>query len=226
MPMDAKAFFLLSEQDATKVSFNLTDAKGVFGAFNAKRISPKAMKGAPKAVQGKFFGFNKGNLSKGMKSQMASQGIKPGQVHAPRARGIKRLWSRDEDALSFFKRKGVVSGNTRLNRKNNQFLNAVVKQHELAETRVRPTSRPFASHLSPAVILQEHNALVTAPKQFDSAKQVMRDLRTAKSPLDMNAPNEAGQLQEAFPWFRYGEGGRLSRGQIRNMTRIFEQRGQ
>ena len=99
-------------------------------------------------------------------------------------------------------------------------LDAMVKAHVLDELAVRPGLAMIGQgHLSPAVILREHNRLVSMPEGYEPIKKIFRQLRGWE-----RGDNTAGLIKSFFPSFTYGEGPRLSRGHIRHMSEIMNLR--
>ena len=61
-----------------------------------------------------------------------------------------------------------------------RMLHAILKGHELDETKVNmkdPGRHDFHSHLSPEVMLKEHNRVTTLPKEYDETRHYMQALR-------------------------------------------------
>lgn len=93
-------------------------------------------------------------------------------------------------------------------------LEAVMKGHELAETQVQPglAARSFG-HLSPDVMLREHNMVTTLPEQHGAVKQLMGNLReNTGEPTSMLAPYG----------IEYGKSPRLSRHARKHITADLE----
>ena len=100
--------------------------------------------------------------------------------------------------------------------------------HELDESQVR-VSNAFMDlgHLSPDVILREHNRLVSAPERmglsgFILGKQTTKDMASRAFKNMRVQGGELRRIRKVFPDFRYGEGPRLSRGERRRMTQALE----
>ena len=94
---------------------------------------------------------------------------------------------------------------------------AVSKGHELDELQaLKNPQESFArrGHMSPEVILKEHNRLVTLPPGNDELKKVMQTVR--------GAMGESGQLAEAG--VTYGQGPRYSRHARKRITENMEQK--
>jgi hypothetical protein len=103
------------------------------------------------------------------------------------------------------------------NPSHRRMLDHVVKGHEVAELQSRPgLSAVRFGHVSPEVILREHNMLATMPKGNEPVRKLMQTLRGG------------GREQEAFltPYgLTHGEGQRLSRHARKHIVRDIESRG-
>lgn len=97
-----------------------------------------------------------------------------------------------------------------------KMLEAVLKGHELAEVRapVGHTSMRSAGHMSPEVILQEHNMITTLPPEFAPVKETMQAFRRGG----------VEDLLLARQGITYGEGQRLSRHARKRITQAMEKR--
>lgn len=121
------------------------------------------------------------------------------------------------NASDAFKRLGFDTGT--VSPKGNKALNSVVMNHEMDEARstVSQASKSGHSfnnvHLSPAILLKEHNNLKTlrGPGSRE-ARTVMGNLR--------NMGGEQGLIDLKFPGYEHGKSPRLSRHAIRRMTDV------
>jgi len=100
-------------------------------------------------------------------------------------------------------------------------LDAVVKGHELAESQI-PKSRQwstamrqeipkFESHMSPEVLLREHNMISTLPESQKGVGDIIRAMRQDS--------REAKVLSTLLPGFEFGKSPRLSPAMKKNYTR-------
>lgn len=94
-----------------------------------------------------------------------------------------------------------------------KMFNSIFAGHEMDELAVKPaTAMLGAGHLSPDVILREHNRLVTMPSSYAPVKEQMQGMRRfVESPL----------LETAG--IQYGEGERLSRHARKRITQMMEE---
>jgi hypothetical protein len=93
-------------------------------------------------------------------------------------------------------------------------LDAIVKGHELAELQARPSAiGNFHGHLSPDVILREHNMISTLPKDLSSAGEVLREHRLPTEGLDLYQ----------HTGLNFGKGGRVSRHARKHLTRMIDE---
>ncbi len=99
--------------------------------------------------------------------------------------------------------KNIIKG-----KKNKEVLNRIGILHEGFELRAKPLGE-FSSHVSPEVILKEHNILKTLPKRYIGAKQTLQSLRF-----------ETYGFPETIPGFAIGESPRLSRHAIKRLSPI------
>lgn len=114
---------------------------------------------------------------------------------------------------------------SRLSGKNKEVLDRVGLMHEVFERHaakklnpsqlVNPFNR-WKMHVSPEVLLREHNLVTTLPREHDLVRAGMRGFR------DMGG--ETGAIKEAIPAFEYGAGPRFSRHAIKNLTRILQEK--
>lgn len=91
-----------------------------------------------------------------------------------------------------------------------RMLNNLIDAHEMDELLVNPklTMGPYG-HISPDVILREHNRLVTLPEGFQPVK-------------DLHALTRAKETELLSPYVRFGEGERLSRHARKRITEDIE----
>lgn len=138
-------------------------------------------------------------------------------------RGPTFLQPRKKDSVEFYRHMNETTGimdEAALNDvagspSNRRALDALTKGHELAESQVTPTvSFRGLGHLSPDVILREHNMVRTLPPENEAAGRVMKGMRRlAEGPLIEEATDGA---------FRYGESPRLSRHARKHVTKMVE----
>jgi hypothetical protein len=89
-----------------------------------------------------------------------------------------------------------------------KMFHAVAKGHELDELSVRPSPGALVyGHLSPDVILREHNRIVTLPPGNEQISAAFRDLRKTREGLDFMPDG-----------MQYGQGERLSRHARKRIT--------
>lgn len=93
-------------------------------------------------------------------------------------------------------------------------LEAVIKGHEMAESQVKPTASFMGfGHLSPDVILREHNIIQTLPRGMKRAAGPLRKMRKGR---------EAAALKEVTG-FEFGKGKRISRHARKHLTRMMDE---
>lgn len=105
-----------------------------------------------------------------------------------------------------------------MNPVNREATNRIARLHEGMELRVgkklkNKAPKMFHGHLSPEVVLRESNIMATLPKELKQTRQTFVKLR--------GASGEIRALRDVIPDFKYGKE-RLSRHQIKNLTRIME----
>jgi hypothetical protein len=89
--------------------------------------------------------------------------------------------------------------------KSRKMLDAVIKGHELDETKIRPNlSARIFGHNSADVLMREHNRLTTLPKQYADAKNYGHALRAGTD-------REGEVLGKLIPGYSHGQSPRLSR---------------
>ena len=95
-----------------------------------------------------------------------------------------------------------------------KMFNAVAKGHELDELSVRPSPGALAyGHMSPDVVLREHNRIVTLPPGNEQVAAAFRYARI---------PHEGAEFMPQG--MRYGQGDRLSRHARKRITETIAQR--
>lgn len=155
------------------------------------------------------------SFNKGSKAYM--EGIKRMQETMPEMASSlkpfqrKILTTKGGDALTWAKNKlGVGPG---FPTKSRKMLDAVIKGHELDETKVlaNMSGRVFG-HSSMDVILREHNKLTTLPKEHLPVQQLFGELRQA---------GETAKVQSVLPNYIHGESPRLSRHARRRVMEKF-----
>ena len=99
---------------------------------------------------------------------------------------------------------------------NRKMTDAIVKGHELDELSTRRVSSfREHGHVSPDVILKEHNRITTMPEEFSAVRDGFKDLRLTR---------ESAHLNSVVPGFEYGSSPRLSRHARRRITDLVEKR--
>lgn len=92
-------------------------------------------------------------------------------------------------------------------------MEAVMKGHEVAESQVKPTSSFLGfGHLSPDVILREHNMITTLPESAAPVRKAVMAIRGL---------GEAPALK-AGTGFEFGKGQRISRHARKHLTKMYE----
>jgi len=116
--------------------------------------------------------------------------------------------------------KGVVGDELRgkiraLDPKNKEALNRIFMLHEGAEASVKGDNvTQVYGHLSPEVLLREHNLTASLPNELSGARDVLKHLRTKTTGL-----HEGSLLNQAG--INYGEGRTLSDKTIKHMTQRY-----
>ena len=105
----------------------------------------------------------------------------------------------------------------------------IVKAHELDEVHTPPQrSMRSHGHVSPAVVLNEHNRVVSLPKNQQKVRQMFTDIRTTQpiySPRRwLYGKREDRLIQKAAPDFVYGQGKAMSRKRIQDVVDTLERR--
>jgi hypothetical protein len=208
-----------------KLAFNLRDASKVSRVFKARQIPQKNLH---KDMIGEFVGYNKDvkgfaaatgqDVNQIMNTQKVI-GVSPGKVRAPKK----------GDALRFFrgtasKMNGVDLGpKVEFTGRQRRMLDGVTKGHEVDETIVKNKAEFMPlGHLSPDVILREHNKIVTMPEEFEPVRRFLRKVRNTLG----EAPVAEAHMNNASgpKGFTYGRGQRLSRHARKRMTDILERK--
>lgn len=105
-------------------------------------------------------------------------------------------------------------GRKNWSKKQNEVLNRVMNMHEVSELSVKPKEiGMLSSHMSPKVLLQEHNMISTLPKKYAPAKKYMQSLRSLTG--------ESGMLKALG--VEYG-GARISRHKIKGIVKGFRKK--
>lgn len=100
-----------------------------------------------------------------------------------------------------------------LKRSDAKVVDTITRGHELAETSVKKPSLGFkaiSAHLSPSVVLKEHNMGVTLPKNQSKALEYFKTMR--------GDSGEAQLFNTIYKNFNYGDSPRLSRHAIKHMS--------
>ena len=117
------------------------------------------------------------------------------------------------DATSFFRSENP-SLHLPKDPRSRRALDAIVKGHELAELQAKPSAfGDFHGHLSPDVILREHNMITTLPKPLASAGRALRDHRLPNEGLDMYQ----------HTGLNFGKGERFSRHARKHLSKMMEE---
>lgn len=98
---------------------------------------------------------------------------------------------------------------------HHRMLESIIKGHELDEIRVKPALRfRNLGHLSPDVILREHNKVTTLGSEHGPVKKFMKSLRKDTKESDL--------IRKVYPSFSYGESPRLSRHTRKKIVNLLE----
>lgn len=102
-----------------------------------------------------------------------------------------------------------------ISKEDKEMINRIGLMHEGAEIKVKKRNvAPIRSHVSPEVLLKEHNMIITLdPKKYPGSINFFKTLR--------NITGENKLLSSIYPGFKYGQGSRLSRHKIKGMTNQF-----
>jgi hypothetical protein len=167
----------------------------------ARKVRAAKALGTPEGVISDLEGYSKGIL-KGFTKKLPPGGA----------------IFQNQSAKKIFGRAAKQEGRRlpKLDPKESKALEAVAKGHELAETQVK-ASPAFIEigHMSPDVLLREHNMIQTMPKRYKKVGDILRKQRQGV---------EAAVIREATGGrFRYGKGQRLSRHGRKHITRMVEE---
>jgi len=208
----------------TKLSFNLKDAKKVTKLFKSKQISKNISSnnlylmdritgGRPLKTNryADFLSMSKPDLAK----NFDRAGLKPGQTFLNRPTKIP-----EDLAVSY-----ATASSTKLpkltKRKDRKVLNSIIQGHEMDEITAIPKKvfwdRRGMNHLSPEVVLKEHNKTTTLSNKHIKVKEYMNTLRKPTYVI-----GEQDLIREVYPGYEHGKSQRISRHLRKKITARLE----
>lgn len=230
VPMERFKALLEAGKKLVKISFNLDDAKKVLTAAKPNVIrrsadvvpgmnmgfaavgGPKRMKSLGNAAAGRLteYGGATPEVAKSLVNDTFHRAAGPLKGWAPKQTAI--MTPQRGDAASFLKGMGMPT--PPMNAPQRHMLEGVFKGHEMDEAVVQPKgSFQNFGHLSPDVILREHNRVRTMPAGFEPVQQTMGTLRGIPG----------GEASALKPYgVEYGQSARLSRHARRRITNMIE----
>lgn len=198
-----------------KISFNLKEQANFL-----KAIKNKVIKGSVQLKRRSFYpeGITSGIPNKKTLPKFLSG--TGGDVKGTPLKGIagKLIFPKKKDAYHAVRDKLGPDRLPAMNGRQRKTFNAIIKSHEVAESSAKYHPKFFeqAHHMSPSVILREHNVLRGLPEK--GKKEMTALFKSFRTDLDTSA----NVISKQFPKFTYGDSPRLSRHAIKRMSEKFK----